>query len=456
MGERELPSEVYYGIQTARAIENFPISGWKPYPSLVTATVQIKKAAARVNASLGALDSRIAQAIETAADEVLSGELTDQFVVDPFQAGAGTSHNMNANEVLANRAIELLGGNKGDYSIVHPNDHVNMGQSTNDVFPTAMRLAALEIADKLIITLGLLADSLRTKSKEFDNIVKSGRTHLQDAVPIRLGQEFGAYATAIHKNAHRIAHAADELKEIGLGGTAAGTGLNAVPGYRKRIVEELSSVTNQSLRATEDYFEAMQSMSPFVSLSGALRTLATDVIRIANDLRLLSSGPNTGLAEISLPAVQPGSSIMPGKVNPVIAEMTDMVCFQVMGNDLVVATAAQAGQLELNVMMPVIAFNLLMSLSILSSALTVLRERSVEGITANEDRCRWYVEHSVSLVTALNPRIGYDRAAEVAKRAIATGKTIRETLEEEGLLTPEETAKVMDTRAMTESEDGGR
>ncbi len=244
LGERELPSEVYYGIQTARAIENFPISGWRPYPALVTATVQIKKAAARVNASLGALASRIAQAIETAADEVLAGELRDQFVVEPFQAGAGTSHNMNANEVLANRAIELLGGNKGDYSIVHPNDHVNMGQSTNDVFPTAMRLAALEMADKLINTLGPLADSLRTKSKEFDHIVKSGRTHLQDAVPIRLGQEFGAYATAIHKNANRIARAADELKEIGLGGTAAGTGLNSVPGYRRRIVEELSGVTN--------------------------------------------------------------------------------------------------------------------------------------------------------------------------------------------------------------------
>jgi aspartate ammonia-lyase len=453
LGERELPSEVYYGIQTARAIENFAISGLRPYPSLVTATVQIKKAAARVNASLGALDSRIAQAIETAVGEVLAGGLRDQFVVDPFQAGAGTSHNMNANEVLANRAIELLGGNKGDYSIVHPNDHVNMGQSTNDVFPTAMRLAALEITDKLIVTLELLADALRAKSKEFDHIVKSGRTHLQDAVPIRLGQEFGAYATAIHKNANRIAHNADELREIGLGGTAAGTGLNAVPGYRKRIVEELSSATNQRLRATEDYFEAMQSMSPFAGLSGALRTLATDVIRIANDLRLLSSGPNTGLAEISLPAVQPGSSIMPGKVNPVIAEMTDMVCFQVMGNDLVVATAAQAGQLELNVMMPVIAFSILMSLSILSNALTALRERCVEGITANEDRCRWYVEHSVSLVTALNPRIGYDRAAEVTKRAIAKGKTIRETLEEEGLLTPEETARVMDTRAMTESED---
>jgi aspartate ammonia-lyase len=456
LGERELPSGVYYGIQTARAIENFPISRWKPFPSLVTATIQIKKAAARVNASLGVLDSQLSEAIDKAADEVLGGSLRDQFVVDPFQAGAGTSHNMNANEVLANRAIELLGGEKGNYSIVHPNDHVNMGQSTNDVFPTAMRLAALELTDELIITLNVLDDSLRAKSHEFDRVVKSGRTHLQDAVPVRLGQEFGAYATAIHKNTNRIARAADELKEIGLGGTAAGTGLNAAPGYRKRIVEELGAITNQSLRATEDYFEAMQSMSPFVALSGALRTLATDVIRITNDLRLLSSGPNTGLAEINLPAVQPGSSIMPGKVNPVIAEMTDMACFQVMGNDLVIATAAQAGQLELNVMMPVIAFDLLMSLTILSSSLTVLRERCVEGITANEERCRWYVEHSASLVTALNPRIGYSRAAEIAKRAISKGKTIRETLNEEGLLSSEELERVMDTRAMTDYEDGGR
>ena len=383
----------------------------------------------------------------------LAGKLRDQFVVDPFQAGAGTSHNMNANEVLANRAIELLGGEKGDYSIVHPNDHVNMSQSTNDVFPTAMRLAALEMADKLIITLDLLAVSLRTKSMEFDHIVKSGRTHLQDAVPIRLGQEMGAYATAIHKNSNRIARAAEELKEVGLGGTAVGTGLNAPPGYRKRVVEELNRITMQSLRPTGDYFEAMQSMSPFVGLSGSLRTLATDMIRITNDLRLLSSGPNTGLAEISLPAVQPGSSIMPGKVNPVIAEMTGMVCFQVMGNDTTIAAAAQAGQLELNVMMPVIAFNLLMSLTILNNALTVLRERCVEGITANEERCRWYVEHSVSLVTALNPKIGYARAAEIAKRAMARGKTIREIIEEEGLLTPEELAEVMDTRAMTEYEE---
>ena len=453
LGERELPANVYYGIQTARAIEYFPISGWKPYPSLVTATIQIKKAAARANAALGSLDTRIATAIESAADEVLAGKLRDQFVVDPFQAGAGTSHNMNANEVLANRAIELLGGERGDYSIVHPNDHVNMAQSTNDVFPTAMRLAALDEVSELISALELLAEALQTKSTEFDKIVKSGRTHLQDAVPIRLGQEFGGYATAIRKNADRIARAAEELKEIGLGGTAAGTGLNAPAGYRKLVTEELSRVTTQALRATENYFEAMQSMSPFVALSSAVRTLATDVIRIANDLRLLSSGPNTGLAEVNLPAVQPGSSIMPGKVNPVIAEMTDMVCFQVMGNDLVITTAALAGQLELNVMMPVIAFNLSMSLTILTNALTVFRERCVEGITANEERCRWYVEHSVSLVTALNPRIGYARAAEIAKRAITKGKTIRETIEEEGLLTTEELAEVLNTYAMTEYED---
>ena len=453
LGERELPPDVYYGIQTARAIENFPISGWKPYPSLVTSTIQIKKAAALTNAALGSLDARIAKAIEMAADEVLAGRLRDQFVVDPFQAGAGTSHNMNANEVLANRAIELLGGEKGDYSIVHPNDHVNMSQSTNDVFPTAMRLAALEDTGKLTNSLELLAAALQSKSVEFDRIVKSGRTHLQDAVPLRLGQEFRAYATAIRKNTDRTTRAVEELTEIGLGGTAVGTGLNAAPGYRRLVVEELSRVTNRDLVATGNYFESMQSMSPFVGLSSALRTLATDVIRITNDLRLLSSGPNTGIAEINLPAVQPGSSIMPGKVNPVIAEMTAMVCFQVMGNDLTIASAAQAGQIELNVMMPVISLNVLMSLSLLTNALTVLRERCVKGITANEERCRWYVEHSVGLVTALNPKIGYTRAAEIAKRAIAKGKTIRETIKEESLLTAEELAEVMDTLSMTEYEE---
>ena len=453
LGEKELPAEVYYGIQTARAIENFQISGFTPYPSLVTATVQIKKAAARANAALGALDQNVAHAIEQAADEVLAGKFRDQFVVDPFQAGAGTSHNMNANEVLANRAIELLGGEKGNYSIVHPNDHVNMCQSTNDVFPTAMRLAALELVDGLLPVMDVLAESLDGKAAEFDQVVKSGRTHLQDAVPVRLGQEFGAYATAIRKNRLRIASAADELREVGLGGTAAGTGLNAIRGYHKRVIQELSLITGQQLRATGDYFESMQSMSPFVAVSGAMRTLATDVIRIANDLRLLSSGPNTGLAEIKLPAVQPGSSIMPGKVNPVMAEMADMVCFQVMGNDQTIALAAQAGQLELNVMMPVIAFNLLMSLTIMANGLGALSRLCVDGITVNEERCRWYVEHSVSLVTALNPKVGYARAAEIARRAIAAGKSIRETVTEEGFLSPEEAKEVLNTYAMTESKE---
>ena len=452
LGERELPGDVYYGIQTARAVENFPVSGWKPFPSFVTATIQIKKAAAHVNASLGALDPSIAKAIEAAADEVLAGKLRDQFVVDPFQAGAGTSHNMNANEVLANRAIEFLGGAKGDHSIVHPNDHVNMGQSTNDVIPTAMRLAALELTDKLILTIDHLAATFRERANEFDGIVKSGRTHLQDATPIRLGQEFGAYAAAMQKNVNRIARAADELREIGLGGTAVGTGMNAAPGYRKRVVEELSVITRQKLRAAEDYFEAMQSMSPSVALSGALRTLATDLIRICNDLRLLASGPNTGLGEINLPAVQPGSSIMPGKVNPVMAEMTTMVCFQVIGNDTAIATAAQAGQLELNVMMPVIAFNLLMSLTIMNNALVALRTRCVDGITANEERCRWYAEHSVSLVTVLSPKIGYARAAELAKQAINSGRTIREQMIESGEFSSEEVDRLLDARAMTNPE----
>ncbi|HSO75623.1 MAG TPA: aspartate ammonia-lyase, partial [Blastocatellia bacterium] len=418
-----------------------------------TATIQVKKAAARVNFRLGALEPRLARAIEAAADEVLEGKLRDQFVVDPFQAGAGTSHNMNANEVLANRAIELLAGQKGNYLVVHPNDHVNMAQSTNDVIPTAMRLAALELEGRLIETLDELGDSLRRKAREFDGIIKSGRTHLQDAVPVRLGQEFGGYAVAVNKNKRRVAHAAEELKEIGLGGTAAGTGLNAPPGYRKLVVEELSAITGIQLRPTTDYFESMQSLSPFVMLSGALRTLATDVIRIAADLRLLGSGPNTGLAEINLPAVQPGSSIMPGKVNPVMAEMTGMVCFQVIGNDLVIANAAQAGQLELNVMMPVVAFNLLMSLTILTNALNALRERCIDGIIANEERCRWYFEHSVALVTALNPKIGYAKAAEIAKQAIASGKTIREAIADAGMFTAREIEELMDARAMTEYND---
>jgi aspartate ammonia-lyase len=453
LGELEVPAAAYYGIQTARAVRNFPISGWGPFPELVTATVQIKKAAAIANSKLGALHPTIAGAIQAAADEVLGGGLKNEFVVDPFQAGAGTSHNMNVNEVLANRAAELLGGKKGAYDIVHPNDHVNMAQSTNDVFPTAIRLAALELADSLVRELNGLSRSLGKKAAEFDCIVKSGRTHLQDAVPIRLGQEFGAYASSISSNSRRVATAAGELAEVGLGGTAVGTGLNAPAGYRKLVVDELSRIARRRLRPADNYFEAMQSMGPLAALSGALKSAAVDIVRIANDIRLLSSGPNTGLSEIKLPAVQPGSSIMPGKVNPVMAEMTAMVCFQVIGNDSTITLAAQAGQLELNVMMPVIAFDLLMSLRILKNAVRAFRERLVEGITADQERCRWFVEHSTALVTALNPRLGYERAAEIAKRAIAEGKTIREVMVDCSLLPADEIASLMDTRAMTESPD---
>jgi aspartate ammonia-lyase len=449
MGERQVPGHAYYGIQTLRAVENFPISGWKPFPSFISATVKVKKAAVRTNRALGALDGRIAGAIETACDEILAGELRDQFVVDPFQAGAGTSHNMNANEVIANRAIELLGGQRGDYSIVHPNDHVNMSQSTNDVIPTAIRLAALEEEAELTAVLHGLSNSFTEKEAEFYDIVKSGRTHLQDAVPIRLGQEFGGYAEAVHKSILRITEATDELTKIGLGGTAVGTGLNAPAGYRERVVGELGAImapvlaSERKLSPTGDYFEAMQSMAPFVSLSGTLRTLATELIRICGDLRLLASGPNTGLAEINLPAVQPGSSIMPGKVNPVMAEMTTMVCYQVIGNDIAITCAAQAGQLELNVMMPVIAFNLLMSIRVLTNATRVLREKCIDGITANEARSRWYAEHSVALVTALSPKIGYARAAELAKLAIRAGKTVREVMVATGMYTEEEADRLM-------------
>jgi len=456
LGVREIPRDAYYGIQTVRALENFPISGLKPFDSLVTATIRIKKAACRANRELGVLDERIANAIEAACDEILEGGLRDQFVVDPFQAGAGTSHNMNANEVLANRSIELLGGERGDYSVVHPNDHVNMSQSTNDVFPTAMRLAALDELLALFDAIRRVAVAFRRKSADFDGVVKSGRTHLQDAVPMRLGQEFGAYAQALEKNLGRITAAAAELTEIGLGGTAVGTGLNAPPGYRGQIIVELSGLMEQALgiesdlHATDDYFEAMESVSPFVNLSGALKTLSTDLVRVCGDLRLLASGPNTGLAEINLPAVQPGSSIMPGKVNPSIPEMVAMVCFQVLGNDSAVALAAQAGQLELNVMMPVIAYNLLMSIRILGNALRVLEEKCISGITVNKARCEWYAEHSVSLVTVLSPKIGYQRAAELAKRAIGTGKTIRQVMTESGEFTAEEANRLLEVRAMTE------
>jgi len=449
LGEVRVPADAYYGVQTARAVENFPISGLGPHPALVWGTVVIKKSAACANMATGRLETRLGEAIVRAADEALTGAFAGHFVVDPFQAGAGTSHNMNVNEVLANRANELLGGERGAYAPIHPNDHVNMAQSTNDVFPTAMRLAALRLAGELLPALAGLVAALREKGREFDDILKSGRTHLQDAVPIRLGQEFEAWAVAVEKNRAGIEGALPGLAELGIGGTAAGTGMNAEAAYIDLVVAELARETGLPLVRGGDLVERMQNMDPFVALSSTLKGLAVNLVRIANDLRLLSSGPRTGLAEIALPPLQPGSSIMPGKVNPVMAEVTDMVAFQVMGADMVITLAAQAGQLELNVMMPVIAFNLLFALEILKNVVPKLADTCIAGITADRERCRRYLEQSVGLATVLAPYIGYAAAAEVAKESTATGRSIRAIVEERQLLSAERLTEILDPFPLT-------
>ena len=450
LGEMAVPASAYYGAQTARAVQNFPISGLKPHPSYVWAVVIIKKCAARANMSTGRLPAEIGNAITAAADEVLAGGLADQFVVDPFQAGAGTSHNLNVNEVLANRALELLGRQRGDFSTLHPNDHVNMAQSTNDVIPTAIRLASLEMLDPLLEMLEGLEQALAAKGSEFDRILKSGRTHLQDAVPIRLGQEFSAYAAAIRRNREGLESCIPDLLELGIGGTAVGTGLNAEPAYITAIIDELALATGFPLTVSPDLFEAMQNMDPFLALSSALRRTAVTIGRIANDLRLLSSGPRTGLDEIRLPAVQPGSSIMPGKINPSMAEMANMVCFQVMGCDQAVMLAVQAGQLELNVMMPLIAYNLLFSMELLKNCVQKFTDSCITGIRANEERCRRYLEDSLGLVTVLAPSIGYNAAAEVAKESVATGRSIREIVLARGLMPKAELEEAMRPEHLTQ------
>ena len=450
LGHKEVPAHAYYGIQTARAVENYPISGLRAHPTLIRAIAMVKEAAAVANRELGLIDEKTANAIIRAAQEVQQGKLHDHFVVDVFQAGAGVSFHMNSNEVIANRAAELLGGERGEYKHVHPNDHVNYGQSTNDVFPTAMRLATLLELEKLYTALDGIVEALEEKGKEFHQVLKSGRTHMQDAVPMRLGQEFAAYAGAVRRAKKSIQEQAEFLREIGLGGSAVGTGINTHPDYRQKAVAELARISGEKLHPVDDLRYAMQSTLAMSSVSGALRNLALEVIRISNDLRLLSSGPNTGLAEINLPALQPGSSIMPGKINPVMPELAAMVSFQVVGYDAAVALAVQAGQLELNVMMPTMAYSVLMSITIMTNMLRQLTEFCIKGITVNKQRTDYYVQSTVSLATALNPYIGYAKAAEIAKESVRTGRSIIDIARERGDLTENQIEEILDPARMTE------
>ncbi len=450
LGTREVPAGALYGIQTLRALENFPISGLKPLPAFVDAVVQIKRAAALANGESGRLPRDLADAIVAAADEVLAGAHREQFVVDVYQAGAGTSHNMNVNEVLANLANERLGHARGTYAPVHPNDHVNMAQSTNDVIPTAIRLGVLTELTPFAQAAKALATSLTDQGGAFDHIVKAGRTHLQDAMPIRLGQEFAAWGHTITRALQRVLQSADFLRDLGIGGTAVGTGVNAERSYPSRVIAHLKQSCGFALREGTDRVQLMQSMGDVAAFSGALRAFALDLSKIASDLRLLASGPRTGLAEIVLPAVQPGSSIMPGKVNPSVPEMVNQVCFQVMGNDAAVAIAAEHGQLELNVMMPVIAHNVLFSMEILRRAVETLNLRCVRGIAADEAMCAYWVERSAALATALAPSIGYARAAELSKASVASGELIRDLAAREQVLPPNALREMLDLRRLTE------
>jgi len=449
LGPLEVPADALYGVQTVRAQQNFPISGLRPLWPFVMAQVWIKKAAALTHKETGRLDAKLADAIVAAADEVLAHQHDDQFVVDPYQAGAGTSHNMNVNEVLANRANELLGAGRGKYAPVHPNDHVNMAQSTNDTIPTNIRLSALSQLEAFVRAFEGLRDALGAKGHEFDDIVKAGRTHLQDAMPIRLGQEFTAYAGSIDRGLRRVKEAADYLRDLGIGGSAVGTGVTVEPQYPELMNKYLRQITGLELRVGADRIQLMQSMGDPAAFSAAMRVLAIDLSKIASDLRLMVMGPRTGIDEIKLPAVQPGSSIMPGKINPSIPEMVNQVCFQVMGLDTTVAVAAEHGQLELNVMMPVIAFNILLTMRILTNAATVLTERSVRGIEANREMCAYWVERSAALATALMPHIGYARAAEISKQSVKEGVLVRELVKRDQLLPADRIDDVLDLRKMT-------
>jgi len=450
LGELPVPSDALYGVQTLRAVQNFPISGLKPLPAFVDAVVRIKRAAAITHKETGRLDAKLADAIIAAADEVLNGQHREDFVVDPYQAGAGTSHNMNANEVLANRANELLGAKRGEYKPVHPNDHVNMAQSTNDVIPTAIRLGAVTELPKLEAAFENLIGAFESKGLEFDDVVKSGRTHLQDAMPIRLGQELNAYAGTLKRSLTRVVEAANYLRDLGIGGSAVGTGVNVEPEYPPIMVRELAKSAGVEVREGKDRIQLMQSMGDAAAFSSALKVLAIDLSKIASDLRLMASGPRTGFDEIRLPAVQPGSSIMPGKINPSIPEMVNQVCFQVIGNDACVSASAEHGQLELNVMMPVIAHNIFLSMRILTNTANTLADRTVKGIEANAEQCAYWLERSAALATALAPQIGYARAAELSKQSVKENVLIRELVKREHVIPDDEIDEVLDLRKMTE------
>ena len=456
IGTKDVPENVYYGVQSLRAAENFHITGLNMHPEIINSLAYIKKAAAITNCEAGLLDKRRTQAIVQACDEILEGKFREDFIVDPIQGGAGTSLNMNANEVIANRAIEILGGKKGDYSVVNPNDHVNCGQSTNDVIPTAGKMTSLRLLKKLKKQLLRLHSALEQKADEFDGVIKMGRTQLQDAVPIRLGQEFKAYSVAILRDLNRMDKAMDEMRTLNMGGTAVGTGLNADESYLRRIVPNLSEISGMDLVQAYDLIDATQNLDSFVAVSGAVKACAVTLSKIANDLRLMSSGPRAGFGEINLPAKQNGSSIMPGKVNPVIPEVVNQVAFNAIGNDMTITMAAEAGQLELNAFEPIIFYCLFQSIDTIAYAVNTFVDNCVIGITANEPRCRYFVENSVGIITAICPYVGYQKAAEIAKEAIKTGESVRKLIIETGLLTKEQMDEIMDPVQMTEPGISGK
>ena len=456
IGTKSVPEDVYYGVQSLRAAENFHITGLNMHPEIINSLAYIKKAAAITNCEAGLLDKKIAQAIVKACDEILGGKLHEDFIVDPIQGGAGTSLNMNANEVVANRANEILGGKKGDYSIVNPNDHVNCGQSTNDVIPTAGKMTSLRLLKNLKKELMRLHTALEKKAEEFDGVIKMGRTQLQDAVPIRLGQEFKAYSVAVLRDIRRMDKAMDEMRTLNMGGTAVGTGLNADEAYLRRIVPNLSEISDMELVQAYDLIDSTQNLDPFVAVSGAVKACAVTLSKIANDLRLMSSGPRAGFGEINLPAKQNGSSIMPGKVNPVIPEVVNQVAFNVIGNDVTITMAAEAGQLELNAFEPIIFYCLFQSIDTLGYAVQTFVDNCVTGITANETRCRYFVENSVGIITAICPYVGYQKAAEIAKEAIKTGESVKKLIIEQGILTEEQMDEILDPVQMTEPGISGK